>query len=787
MDATITSAAAPGRRRRTSGVLVAMLGFFGSIWMGIILASTLFVYCTIGSAIPAVRQLPLLEMTEFEWFHWWPFNLIVGMFAASLTVTTVRRIPFRPVNFGVWMIHTGIIVLTLGSYYYFSTKIEGDAPVFRRRVRIDLPGQTETVTLVALPGNETTVTDESGRWGLRIQSTNSNWPILSDPHKGEKAYAINIMVTPPDGDPFVRQLLDGYPQYTEDIIPGKGRAIKAIGRKLVREQLTLSLEYEPQEYFHVMQTWAIYVRRVGETHWHQRPIRNMPRYNDRIGSRDQVYMDRHDSLPLRTLDLTVPSAAAADPLKDASVHVTGYLRYAQMQGRWHEGGETLNPVLHANLLTDNTPTTSVELMAFDRTRSRDAQGLMEFVWLDRFSEVASLPTESAAELGIVVPGKDVSLTIAISPETIAGHLGRFTPIEGTEFSYRIRSLQDNLMMPGGRGSVSIAIVDIKTPEGQFTRWVADKPQKSRDLEPGGQVAHGVESGFSDQLDPRLHMTYHPRSAPIILAGYPGGLYLAVNGHNGRELGRDIEVGEMIEIVPGLRLQIDSLLTHATLETRPFVVPQSRRRANAGELFSMIRLEVSTERGRQVQWMPYNQYAFPDAQYAYSGRFSFAPVTFRGADGKPVEILFSRERRKLPHPVALDHFELDTHVGGFTGAALTIRNYISKLRFLDGETWTDVRAIKVNAPTEYGGYWYFQSTWDKPASGDPQGGMNYTGLGVGNRNGVYIQLAGCCLAVSGMIFAFYIKPLIKRRRAGHQRNKIADKSVVQEKPLETIAS
>ena len=47
--------------------------------------------------------------------------------------------------------------------------------------------------------------------------------------------------------------------------------------------------------------------------------------------------------------------------------------------------------------------------------------------------------------------------------------------------------------------------------------------------------------------------------------------------------------------------------------------------------------------------------------------------------------------------------------------------------------------------------------------NPTGSMNYTGLGVGNRNGVYVQLAGCCIAVAGMIFAFYVKPMIKRRR------------------------
>ena len=34
---------------------------------------------------------------------------------------------------------------------------------------------------------------------------------------------------------------------------------------------------------------------------------------------------------------------------------------------------------------------------------------------------------------------------------------------------------------------------------------------------------------------------------------------------------------------------------------------------------------------------------------------------------------------------------------------------------------------------------------------------------GNRNGVHVQLLGCGIAVAGMIYAFYIKPLIKRRR------------------------
>ena len=186
---------------------------------------------------------------------------------------------------------------------------------------------------------------------------------------------------------------------------------------------------------------------------------------------------------------------------------------------------------------------------------------------------------------------------------------------------------------------------------------------------------------------------------------------------------------------------------------------------------MIRLEVDTGHEIQSKWLQFNQYALPDEQYQYGGRFAYFPEQFRLADGTVIEVLFSRERRKLPHAVALDDFTLDTHLGGYTGAALTIRNYVSRLTFdVDGQ-WTGPIPIEVNAPTGESGYWYFQSMWDKPPNRDPGGGMNYTGLGVGNRNGVYIQLAGCCIAVSGMLFAFYVKPVLRRRRSERSRAKV----------------
>ena len=56
--------------RPRAGLFAAVSNLFISVWLGVFWAVLLFIYCSIGSALPAVRQLPALEMTEFEWFHW---------------------------------------------------------------------------------------------------------------------------------------------------------------------------------------------------------------------------------------------------------------------------------------------------------------------------------------------------------------------------------------------------------------------------------------------------------------------------------------------------------------------------------------------------------------------------------------------------------------------------------------------------------------------------------------------------------------------------------------------
>jgi hypothetical protein len=73
---------------------------------------------------------------------------------------------------------------------------------------------------------------------------------------------------------------------------------------------------------------------------------------------------------------------------------------------------------------------------------------------------------------------------------------------------------------------------------------------------------------------------------------------------------------------------------------------------------------------------------------------------------------------------------------------------------DGNQTVDVASN--NSPVYFdGGRWiFFQAGYD------PQG--QFSTIGVGNRPGVTIMLTGCIMIVCGIIYAFYVKPVVVRR-------------------------
>jgi hypothetical protein len=743
-------------------VSLVLIDLFTTVWFGITTLVLLFVYCSIGSSgVPIsfaiweptawinLREMRGFEMTEFEWFHWWPFKWLIAILCLNMGIVTIRKIKCNILTVGVWTIHGGVIVMVLGCMVYFSQKIEGDVLVSRRIVVIQTP-EGEPVSMVVTPSNSVTIADTT----YTITDINPSWEILSGDDVGKKVYTATISVQGPE-QAFMRQLIAGYSEYTEDIIqsddPGQpmARAKNVLGRALVDESLDMSLQYDAKDQFFVTQSGAIYLRELSEegvplTPWFERPINNLPRFNDYIAGYDDVWPVGNATQELHPLSISV-SPTEGDPVENDFV-VNSYLRYAYMNSQVAAGGEDLFPVVWVTLRKGDEAVQSVQLYAFDPSASTADTSLMTFRWLGSTAELVGLEKSLLPMMTATIGGSEHQINITPSDE--------FQQIDDTEYAYKIKSVQNNLNIGGE--VVSLAIVELQRGDKTWERWVFDNPTMNRDVIEGSDH----DNSGAKFLDDNIKMTYSAGAAPItIVGGLDNNSYAMLTSIGGdKPTSVPLMVGEPAPLTDEVTITIDRAESHTYSDTRPMIVPPLQREPSASNMYSMIQVLIPSKDGTVSTWLPYHHYVFESPKELVR-RFQYKPTPLRLPSGKIIEVLFSRERAELPTPVALKTFEVDSHLGGFTGSTSSILNWRSVVAFLDGSDST--MAVSVNDPKPYGDFWFFQSQWDPPDSTSQ--GLNYTVLGVGNRHGVFPMLLGCCLTVAGMIWAFYVKPMIKRKR------------------------
>lgn len=115
-----------------------ILRLLTNIWFGVGLLVVILVYASVVSALPQVRGA--LEMSEMEAFSHWFFVAVVAAFTVSLVAATVFRCRWNLLGLGAIIVHLGLLVLTVGSVWYFGTKIEGDTLLLSPRVEIVAEG-----------------------------------------------------------------------------------------------------------------------------------------------------------------------------------------------------------------------------------------------------------------------------------------------------------------------------------------------------------------------------------------------------------------------------------------------------------------------------------------------------------------------------------------------------------------------------------------------------------------------------------------------------------------------
>lgn len=84
-----------------------------------------------------------------------------------------------------------------------------------------------------------------------------------------------------------------------------------------------------------------------------------------------------------------------------------------------------------------------------------------------------------------------------------------------------------------------------------------------------------------------------------------------------------------------------------------------------------------------------------------------------------------------------------------------KDFISEVTVLKEGKEIMKKDIRVNEPLSFGGYTFFQSSYDSE-------GLNWSGLQVGKDPGVPVVYSGFILLILGLVIIFYINPIIQRR-------------------------
>lgn len=247
-----------------------ILRLLTSIWFGVGLLTVILVYSSIVSALPQVRGA--LEMSEMEAFSHWFFVAVVAAFTVSLVAATVFRCKWNLVGLGGIIVHVGLLVLTVGSVWYFGTKIEGDTLLLSPRV--------EVIAEAPMAGRQ--------RVGQLLAERGRNWHGHLPP---ADPVAVRVLAVDGEGAQPVRGVTlavtvgEATPQHVE---------LAANTAAEVRPGLTVQLRtFPPVVSFYDDRIPALYFQRVGGPSSPRRcaPIMGLPWHRERYTDDGYVVRD----------------------------------------------------------------------------------------------------------------------------------------------------------------------------------------------------------------------------------------------------------------------------------------------------------------------------------------------------------------------------------------------------------------------------------------------------------------------------------------------------------------
>lgn len=752
-----------------------------------------------------LRRLPGLEMSELEFYAWWPLNLLLYLFVVNMVVATLRRIEFKFENLGVLTVHTGIVTIALGSAYYSVAKQEGDT-------LLQAGGMDERGVMQAGPLQPGFY--DNTRTVLRLDQ----------------------------GRGWEQRLLNGVPRYNSYNLNVLGDAITA--SQTGDEGRVLDIEVPPPP------AWSlpagipapvdpdIHVRLVGYA-----PYAELVQAWQEVppGERSAALAGSEEVGSLRRVDLVDTRPAGSGPGASAGLEQRA-MTFELLPER---------PADRVAMLT--------EALALEHTI-----GMNDVRWNELRTFHSQLRGQERHGLIVDVPGADgraaISRFYPISKGQVIELRESVGPMAASEAGGRLRFVMTVLDITGeppfpivtkGYENATSAVAQVRVvpvgedgqprPEESYTRWIYDRfPAIAQDLldtpsadgRPSRRPADpSISLRLIDASRVQVYLDERPApggAGPVARAETVLRAMVLVPGLPARVFD-DLREGSLFMMDQRLGWRIGSRQDAVRRVAVPRLVPETEQdRDNVGNhRRAALAVEVSLRDAQgkrtwaRTVWLDHRQ-------YAEISQDNGTPVTL--PDGREVRLMFARLWRPLPNmALRLREFEMipyphSTQPRDFRSDVEVIRGpgvreVLSMGRFMGpdraveealkaGTVDVGVRSTSLNDPLlQSPHYWsdqqsvvanvywsimdtlgpsrfkFSQNGWDAQgwartreqaeAGQLPRPFAQFTILGVGNNPGIHIIALGGILMVLGIPWAFYVKPaLLRRRKLAIQRELMA---------------
>lgn len=725
---------------------------FSSITFGLVVLGLILAYASLLSALPQWRGV--VEMTEMQVFRHWTFSVLIVLFCINLSVVTWRRILhlgladlLNPIavlrrvtwlNLGVLVTHTGLLIFAVGSVWYFATKVEGDVALRSARLELVNLADPNRGAIDALPV-------ETGRvWGQTMPAFGGGiaFRVMEVRHDAMNA----------PQEVVVRARVGETPAQTVTLT--SDRDVQAISDRLALRLVV----FPPEETFCDHELAALFINKLGDEQRAAHALHELPVHRER-------YLDEGSVLRERGTGARSPSKRAwstapwlehwrlpidIDSAKlPFSVQVTGYLPYIGDIAYRAIPGPKDGPPNPAINYTIRAPNVDINepLLALEPANSLSRRAPIEFRWVQSAAERDALFAQLAGPHELAIELKEPPLR-----RTLAVHEGQEITLEGTPYKLTVESFLSTWEMasPELAGAVSpVATVRVETPDKKYRRTVVQRfPAYSQDVDDSG-VRHR-----DGPYDANLTLRYRTADGGwfMVAAGPNLTPELGVFMPDGRVQRWPLAINQDVPLGGGATFVLREFIENARVMLEPLVEPVALRRPNVGRQASAIRIKL-TGKGERANWSESRWVLF--SQYPHINWPPYLPlrptVVQLPGSAEQWEFVYSRQ----PHDL-----EAALVPGKLTVEFFPGRNSVSEWR-------SDFTVMERGAEPRAGAVWTNQThnvgRWTLFQSGADSDHWAYTILGVGNRRGMWPMVIGCVLVTLGSLYAFYVKPFIKRAR------------------------